>query len=347
MGKTERVTCEYLKSDDIFADVLNIALYSGENVVKPENISELDTTYMTGVSSAFAGKSGNKKVKSQTQVKKYRDILRMVRLSGEGDNAEYCVRLIAGVEQQTNVHYAMPVRDMLYDALEYAEQVREKARDNLSLKTDGTGKHRFTHAEFLSGMRKGDKLIPVVTIVVYFQPEEWDGPKSLHEMLDFTGMSDEMVNIIPDYKMLVLQPSDYEETFTGKLKSTLSVVLGLLKRAGSKTEFKDYVDMHSDIFSELSYDAAAVVNEYCSIGIPKEEIRGKEAVNMCKAVEEIREEGRIEGKNQGRIEGEQIGERRGKIIAYMDMGVSMEEIAGKLKVTLGEVKQIAAEIVTS
>lgn len=34
-------------------------------------------------------------------------------------------------------------------------------------------------------------------------------------------------------------------------------------------------------------------------------------------------------------------------MAYMDMGVSMEEIAGKLKVTLGEVKQIAAEIATS
>lgn len=60
---------------------------------------------------------------------------------------------------------------------------------------------------------------------------------------------------------------------------------------------------------------------------------------MCKAVGEIREEGRIEG--------ERIGESRGKIIAYMDMGVSMEEIAGKLQVTLGEVKQIAAEIVTS
>lgn len=156
MGKTERVTCEYLKSDDIFADVLNIALYSGENVVKSENISELDTTYVTEVPDAFAGKSGNKKGKSQTQVRKYRDILRMVRLSGEGDNAEYCVRLIAGVEQQTNVHYAMPVRDMLYDALEYAEQVREKARDNLSLRADGTGKQRFTHAEFLSGMRKGE-----------------------------------------------------------------------------------------------------------------------------------------------------------------------------------------------
>lgn len=63
-------------------------------------------------------------------------------------------------------------------------------------------------------------------------------------------------------------------------------------------------------------------------------------INMCKAVEEIREEGRIEG--------EKIGEKRGKIIgkimAYMDMGVSIEEIAGKLHVTIGEVKQIAASM---
>ena len=131
MGKTERVTCEYLKADDIFADVLNMALYSGKNVVKPENISELDAAYMMEVPDTFSENSANKKGKLRTQINRYRDILRMVRLDGTGDNAEYCVRLIAGVEQQTNVHYAMPVRDMLYDALEYAGQVKEKAYENL------------------------------------------------------------------------------------------------------------------------------------------------------------------------------------------------------------------------
>lgn len=57
-------------------------------------------------------------------------------------------------------------------------------------------------------------------------------------------------------------------------------------------------------------------------------------------MEEIREEERTKGERIGRLEGEQTG----KVIAYMDMWVSMKEIAGKLNVTLGEVKQIVTEI---
>lgn len=344
MGKAETITCKYLKANDVFADVLNMALYSGKNVVKPENISELDATYMNIIPDVFNENSMGRRKKEQTQVRKYRDILRMVKVNGACDNSEYCVRLIAGIEQQTNIHYAMPVRDMLYDALEYAEQVEKKAKESFDLKTGLAKNRKFTHAEFLSGMTKDDKLIPVVTIVVYFQQDEWDGPKSLHEMLDFTGMPTEMIEIIPDYKMLILQPSDYVETFTGKLKSTLPIVLGLLKQAGSKTGFKNYIDKHSNVFRELSYDAVAVINEYCSMGIPEEQTNGEEVLDMCKAMEEIRAEERKKGEIQGRIEGEQREKNIGKIMAYMDMGVSIEEIAGKLHVTLGEVKQIIAEI---
>lgn len=196
-------------------------------------------------------------------------------------------------------------------------------------------------------MRKNDKLIPVVTIVVYLQPEEWDGPKSLHEMLDFTGIPDKMIKRIPDYEMILLQPSAYEETEKSGLKSTLSIVLGLLKRSGSKKEFKDYIDGHSEIFEKLSCRVAAVINEYCNIGI-LEEVNGKDEIDMCKAVEEIREDGRIAGRREGELIGERRGRRegesRGKIMAYMDMGVSIEEIAGKLHITLGEVKKIVAEL---
>lgn len=49
-----------------------------------------------------------------------------------------------------------------------------------------------------------------------------------------------------------------------------------------------------------------MINEYCSMGIEisEEQVNGKEVVDMCKAVEEIREEGRIEG--------ERVGENRGR-----------------------------------
>lgn len=32
-------------------------------------------------------------------------------------------------------------------------------------------------------MKKTDKLIPVITVVVYYGEKYWDGAKSFHEML--------------------------------------------------------------------------------------------------------------------------------------------------------------------
>lgn len=63
------------------------------------------------------------------------------------------------------------------------------------------------------------------------------------------------------------------------------------------------------------------------MGIPEEQTNGEEVLDMCKAMEEIRAEERKKGEIQGRIEGEQRGKNIGKIMAYMDMGVSIEEIA--------------------
>lgn len=344
MGRTETITCEYLKSMEVFADVLNIVLYLGRKVVKPENITELDTSYMSIIPDniegvelsdtdtfAKAARIGKKK-KTHTNIRRYRYILRMVRFEDihNNDEVKSCVRVIAGIEQQTNVHYAMPIRDMLYDALEYVEQIKKISAT--TKRNSKAVKNLITNAEFLSEIGKDDKLIPVVTIVVYFQTEEWDGPRSLHEMLDFTGMSEELVKIIPDYKMLILQPSCYDEIPDNELNSTLPIVMGLLKCAGSKTEFQNYINDHAERFRNLPKDAVEVINEYCSIGVPEERIKEEKVIAMCKAMEEIREEER----SKGRIKGEQIG----KVIAYMDMGVSLEEIAVKLNVTLGEVKQI-------
>ena len=54
----------------------------------------------------------------------------------------------AGIENQSGVHDAMPVRNMLYDALQYEKQARELGR-----------KHRREHdtgtrEEYLSGVKK-------------------------------------------------------------------------------------------------------------------------------------------------------------------------------------------------
>ena len=36
--------------------------------------------------------------------------------------------VLLGIENQTRIHYAMPVRNIIYDALQYGKQVEEIAR---------------------------------------------------------------------------------------------------------------------------------------------------------------------------------------------------------------------------
>ena len=62
----------------------------------------------------------------------------------------------------------------------------------------------LTRSEFLSGFRKGDKLMPVITAVIYFGAEEWDATMSIHEMLD---VDEELLPFIPDYRINLIAPA--------------------------------------------------------------------------------------------------------------------------------------------
>lgn len=57
-------------------------------------------------------------------VQKFRDNMKY--FSGMKDDT--AVYLLLGVELQSEVHYAMPVKDMVYDALQYSSQVEEAAK---------------------------------------------------------------------------------------------------------------------------------------------------------------------------------------------------------------------------
>lgn len=60
---------------------------------------------------------------------------------------------------------------------------------------------------------------------------------------------------------------------------------------------------------------------------------------MCTALEELKKESEIRGENKGRIE----GRTEGRILAYFELGVSLEEIAKKTKLTVKEVEKILEE----
>ena len=163
MGKHDTVTKEYMSDNDIFADIFNYFLYDGEQRMKGEGLKELDSAELGIVLENDTGDA----------VQKYRDILRQCVMKGDGKTSY----VLLGLENQTDIHYAMPVRSMLYDALHCASQVSEIAREHREKGTYGSS------GEFLSGFHKSDRLWPVQTLVVYFGSMRWDGPRSLQEML--------------------------------------------------------------------------------------------------------------------------------------------------------------------
>ena len=235
----------------------------------------------------------------------------------------YLARIIVGVEGQSEIHYAMPVRNMLYDALNYSGQVNGVSEKN---RKDGL---LMTSAEFLSGIRKEDKLIPVVTIVVTFQPEAWDGPMSVHEMLDWRGIPEQVQELIPNYKMLLIQPESYEEEKVSNPQSTFGVIMGLLKYASSMENFQKYVDTHEEVLSNMPVRAAVVLNEFCTLDLSERELEEEEVIDMCQAVREMKEVSRREGRIEGAIR-----------VYYQKLNYSVQQIAAELDMEVEDVEKV-------
>lgn len=190
MSKSDSISKKLMQNNGYFADVVNYVLFGGKEIVIPEELQELDTSELTIVDDA---------VKRSIPIQRYRDVLKQAVLR-QYDNFIFA---IIGIENQTSIHYAMPVKNYLYDAIRYAKQVEKKTSEYRK------NKEKLTSEEFLSGWKKTDTLIPVITITVYYGAEEWDGARSIHEMFD-KKLNLDLLSLIPDYRIHLLEPCKIE-----------------------------------------------------------------------------------------------------------------------------------------
>ena len=190
MGMKDTETKRYISNPDIFADAFNYLLYNGRQVIAPSSLKPVDTT-------EIAVPYGNG---AKTPIQKYRDNMKIWAAMYDGK----AVYVLLGSENQSSIHYAMPVKDMLYDGINYAAQVDAARASYKGFQFDENGvRITYTSDEFLSGFHKNDKLIPVITAVIYFGAEEWDAPMSIHEMLD---VDPALLPFIPDYRIIARTP---------------------------------------------------------------------------------------------------------------------------------------------
>ena len=279
MSDKDTITKDYMQDKDIFADAFNFLLYGGRQVIKPEQLRPLDTTSIV----LPYGEDGQ-----LVPIQKYRDVLKMV-TAMEDDKAAY---MLFGIENQSEIHYAMPVRNMLYDAIQYVAQVEDTARSHKM-----GDKMPETRAEFLSGFYKTDKLLPVITLTLYFGADEWTAPKDLHSML---SADKEILPFVDNYHLHLIAPAEIADNEFTKFHTELSLALRFIKQSKNKNKLKELINEDTS-FRSVSKKTADLVNVVTKSNLHYDD--REERVDMCEAIEGIRNDARAEGIEKGRVEG--------------------------------------------
>ena len=276
MAKIDIDTKAFMKDTKRFADAFNFFVFNGEQVVKAEELSECDTTLI-------ALPYGNN---ARQPIQKFRDVLnKWTVMMEDGKN----VYIILGIENQSFIHYAIAVKNMLYDAMNYDEQVRNAGKSYRE-----KNRPRLTGDEFFSNFRKTDKLIPVITLVIYFGENEWDAPRSIKEMLSV--QDERILQFVQDYKINLIEPHKLSDEEFEKFTTDLGITLNFIKRSKDKKELDNLI--HQDErYRALNRDAFDLMNDLTKSDI-KPIMRG-DKVDMCAAIEAMRMESWQEGHTDG------------------------------------------------
>lgn len=298
--KPDIVVKNYWRNNERFADFFNAVLFDGVQVIKADELEDMDT--------------------AESSILKHREYAESIGASRDNikirkKSTIYNVELvILGMESQERIHYAMPMRVMGYDYGTYKKQYddnatkykRQKVKDEKNMTAD----------EYMSHMKKTDKFIPVITVVVYYGESPWDGAVSLHGMLN---ISKEMQPFVNDYKIHLIEARKNNlKLHNINNRDLFNLLEILLDRNGKLKENKEkaikYTENH-DVDKSVIMTAAGAVNCRLDYDIMKK----KGSADMCRVFEETWEEGRSVGLAEGIIE------------TGVEFGLSKEDILTRLQ----------------
>ena len=245
----------------------------------------------------------------------------MIKIAKRYHGVEYA---ILAVENQEGIHYGMPVRVMGYDYYTYNKQYQDRRtyykQNNIKL----------VENEFISGIRKTDRFLPVVTLVLYYGEEDWDGPMCLHDMLD---IPEEIKKYINDYRLNIIQIKDNNLQLHNEKNKDLFKIMSIIydikkSKEERREELRKYEERRK--ISESVVDVV-VATTNMQIKYNKEGER-----KVCTLWDEVRQEGRQEGKAWAQYEA---------IENLMDsLNLSVEEAMEALKIPESDREQITQKL---
>ena len=301
-----------------FAEVFNHTLLR-EYPIAAEDLEERDSA-----ESAFLELPNGERINLQL----YRDVSRYAKRLRR-------VLSILSVENQDGIDYQMPLRVLEEDTVSYARQAREIVQKNreqwkASKKDENAEKALgeesvingteqkippYTRGEFLSGFRREDRIIPNITLVVYFGEAPWDGPRSLRDMF----VDSPFRTIAPDYAIYVLDVRRLSDPEIKSYSDDLRVLFFMLKYARDKDKLKDLLSTDR-AFRNVPDDIIAALTPYIGkrgTNLLQAKFRGEEGgfdmdTWFDKLFKDIRQEGWNEGWDEGWDKGWDKGKNDGR-----------------------------------
>ena len=311
MGRKDEYQFDYLDDNVRFADQINGALFHGRQIVKPEELLP-DESQMVSIGE---GAGTSKTIVDKVRIWKGKKLH------------------ILAVENQNYVDYQMVLRNMFSESIGYRKQWKRKRRTH-------EGKHDLKNRdEYLSGMKKEEKFTPIITLVVYFGTGgPWDGARCLYDLLE---IEDELKEYVTNYRLNLYDCHEHD-TF-GEYRTGLRQVFETVRYAGDKKKLKEVMEENREAYSRIDSDTRNLLEVVANIKIPercKVMEAGKEGYDMCKAFEDMRQEGYEEGIEKGIEKGIRI-----LIQAYQELGMSRDAIMEKCAEKYGITEENAREYV--
>ena len=170
--------------------------------------------------------------------------------------------------------------------------------------------------------------MPVITLVLYFGDKDWDGAKSIHEMLSV--QNPEILSYVPDYRINLIEPAKISDEEYEKFKTDLGSIMQFIKHfemaAGENGKPR---------FKHVEKEAVELINLITGSQIAGEE--KEEVIDMCRAwensINNAKNEGRLEGKIKGKIE-----------TLYEECDMSIPDIAKKVAKPEEYVKEVIKKL---
>ena len=245
--------------------MFNAYLHGGKQIIKAEELEELDTD-----------ESGIIEIDNvKESIKGARDVIKIAK---RYHGIEYA---ILAIENQEGIHYGMPVRVMGYDYYTYNKQYQDRRtyykQNNIKL----------VENEFISGIRKTDRFLPVVTLVLYYGEEDWDGPTSLHDMLD---IPEEIKKYINDYQLNIIQVKDNNLQLHNQNNKDLFEIMSIIYDIKKSREERRETLWKYEEGRKISESVVDVIAATTNIKIKYNKVGER---NVCTLWDEVREEGAL------------------------------------------------------